>query len=278
MNLNKIAIAYRIYPKVSKEPAVFKDDKFKLSEFCLKSFHEALNAVDYKIWVLLDNCPREYKDLFRKYFPENRLVFVELPGIGNAASFAKQIEILLEQNYSEYIYFAEDDYYYLPDAFSEMLELITKNKNVDFITSYDHKDYYTIKFHNYKTRIEITGKQHWRLSVATCLTFLTTKKILRQTRKIFLTYTRKNYDSSIWMCITKLGVFKTSNYLYTLFKDKSLFKSYVKAWIFCPLQILFGRRYKLYSPIPSLSTHLEKDFLSPTIDWNKVWGKVISDS
>ena len=37
-----LAVAYRIYPGVSKVPPVFSQDKLKLAEFCLKSFKDSL--------------------------------------------------------------------------------------------------------------------------------------------------------------------------------------------------------------------------------------------
>ena len=37
-----LTVAYRIYPEISRSPAVFSSDKYKLSEFCLKSFKESL--------------------------------------------------------------------------------------------------------------------------------------------------------------------------------------------------------------------------------------------
>ena len=35
-------------------------------------------------------------------------------------------------------------------------------------------------------------------------------------------------------------------------------------------QILFGRRYKLWQPIPSIATHMENISLAPIIDWDQV--------
>lgn len=58
-----LAVAYRIYPKVSK-PArslPFGDDKYQLSEACLKSFKESLGSLRVKLWALLDGCPRNTK-------------------------------------------------------------------------------------------------------------------------------------------------------------------------------------------------------------------------
>jgi hypothetical protein len=39
------------------------------------------------------------------------------------------------------VYFAEDDYFYR-DCVDEMIELIRNRRNVDFVTPYDHPDYY----------------------------------------------------------------------------------------------------------------------------------------
>jgi hypothetical protein len=116
-----LTVAYRIYPKISGSPAVFSNDKYKLSEFCLKSFKNSLGNLKVKMFVLLDNCPSKYKDLFLKYFDAENLNFIELDGIGNQSTFSLQIKLLLNQNFSEIIYFAEDDYFYLPNQFSDMI-------------------------------------------------------------------------------------------------------------------------------------------------------------
>ena len=119
MSSYDIAIAYRIYPKVAK-PALglpFSDNKLRLSEICLRSFKQSLGSLRAKIWVLLDQCPEDYADLFLKYFSREDLSLIRLPGIGNQATFGKQIDILLQQTDSNLVYFAEDDYVYLPDQF-----------------------------------------------------------------------------------------------------------------------------------------------------------------
>jgi len=41
----------------------------------------------------------------------------------------------------------------------------------------------------------------------------------------------------------------------------------LKAWIYNWDQILFGRRRKLWVPIPGIATHMDANALSPTIDW-----------
>src|SRR6516225_2137936 len=114
-----LAIAYRIYSQVAQSARGLPSshDKLQLSEVCLRSLKESLGNLRAKLWVVLDGCPVEYQDLFRKYFAGDDLVLLPLPGIGNQATFRRQIELLLQQQDSDFIYFAEDDYFYLPDQF-----------------------------------------------------------------------------------------------------------------------------------------------------------------
>ena len=62
-----LAVAYRINPKMSAHPPpIFAEDKFKLAEFCLKSFKISLGGLRVKLWALLNNCPTEYETMFTK--------------------------------------------------------------------------------------------------------------------------------------------------------------------------------------------------------------------
>jgi hypothetical protein len=121
-----LAIAYRIYPHVAKAATglPFSEDKLSISEICLRSFKESLGNLRVKLWALLDGCPEEYTKLFHKYFDAGDLILVPLPGVGNRVTFGKQIEILLRQEDSDLIYFAEDDYFYLPEQFPLMLRFL----------------------------------------------------------------------------------------------------------------------------------------------------------
>jgi GT2 family glycosyltransferase len=262
-----LAIAYRIYPKVSKVPPVFADDKFKLSELCLKSFKDSLGELNVKIWVILDNCPAEYKNLFLKYFNADSLEFIDLPGVGNPGSFGKQVEVLMFQDDSDYIYFAEDDYFYLPNLFHEMLNYLKSNRDVHFITPYDHPDYYENFLHKYKSEIRPFGFRHWRTGATTTMTFLTSKEILNITKKTFITYKAKNYDTSLWLGLTKYRLLNPLNFFKYLFFDRSMLKIFVKGWLFGWAQLLFGRKWKLWVPIPTIATHMDDKHLAPSIDW-----------
>lgn len=259
-----LTVAYRIYPNVSKVPPVFKEDKYKLSEFCINSFKRALGNLRAKIIVLFDNCPVEYEYLFKNQFNEEDLEFIHLEGVGNQATFGLQIKTLLEQEYSELVYFAEDDYFYMPHTFEEMIDLI-KNEDVDFVSPYDHLDYYNYIMHDHKVLIKATEKRHWKTSSATCLTFLTTKKTLRKTRKTFESYTKGNWDSSLWLSLSKEGLWNPFKIVCNYIRGEKLFAAIIlMAWYHCWTQIIFGSRYKLWTPMPTLGIHLESDYLPPT--------------
>ena len=266
-----LAIAYRIYPKVSKIPPVFSDDKLKLSELCLYSLKQSLRGVNAKMFVLLDNCPKEYTELFKKYFNEDDLELIELDGVGNAETFKLQMEILSKQNDAELIYFAEDDYFYLENRFKEMIDFFVNNKEkVHFITPYYHLDYDVMDLQ--KTfkgdSISFNGKE-WRTVASTTMTFLTSKEILNEVYSVFLTYTKNNYDNSMWLSLTKHKVKNPFLIFKYLFKDKHLLKIFIKAYIYCKKQIFLGKKWELWVPIGTIATHMDNKYLAPKVDWNK---------
>jgi hypothetical protein len=269
-----LAVAYRIYPGNAKTSPILSEDKLKFSELCLKTFVKALGNLRVKIWVILDNCPTEFDTLFHSYFSKSDLELIHCPQIGNHATFKKQIDILINQDDSEYIYFGEDDYIYLPDSFPKMLSLIKNNPDVHFVNPYDHREYYHFNLHNHHYSIKYYAQQHWRTAVSTTCTFLTSKRILKQTWKVFNTYyTHKNYDHSIWMSLTKYNVLNPVRILYHLIRpnknpNMNSFKMIGRSWMHCSLQILFGKKWNLWTPIPALATHMHKDFIAPNFNDN----------
>jgi hypothetical protein len=264
-----VAIAYRIYSKVAKSAIglPFSDDKLRLSEVCLKSLRASLGTLRAKIWVLLDNCPEEYADLFSRYFNAQDLVLMRLPATGNQGTFGMQLDILLQQTDSDFVYFAEDDYFYLPGQFFRMLEFMRAYDDVDFITPYDHLDCYTRQIHRMPQWLRVHANQHWRTAASTCLTFLTSKRTLRKNRFIFRTYTWRNYDCSLWLSLTKRSLFDPREFLRFVFQDLLFAKIIAKAWLYGWPQIIFGRSLRLWVPVPALATHVDTRALSPTIDW-----------
>lgn len=265
MNNYDVAIAYRIYPKFSCSAYKFDEwNKYKLSEVCLKSFLRCLSGINFKFYAILDGCSQKYNDLFIDLIPVDQLELIKFSGIGNAATFLEQIKVLLSQNDSEVVYFAEDDYFYLENGFYEMIELIKNRKDSDFITPYDHPDYYQnksepekpdylINLHNYNSKL-IFEKRHWRTVSSTCCTFLTTKSTLAKTSQYFNLYSKLG-DYGMWLTLTKLRR-KHYKKLMTL-----------KMYAFASKYLVTGKSFKLWSPIPSIATHMAYPFFAPGIDW-----------
>jgi len=293
-----LVVAYRIYPKVSKSPPVFQNDKYKLAHLCLKSFKESLGSLNAKIYALLDNCPPEYDDLFYRYFKKENLEIIRLNGVGNQATFKLQLDILLKQNYSEMVYFAEDDYFYFPNQFEKMINFLKNNIDVDFVTPYDHLDYYVLPLHDYKSILKNYSNKQWKKVGSTCCTFLTSKTALNNTKKVFKKYSYvKNFfnraifkqnrylnrifkdflrdanDADIWLSLTKTNVFNLFKLIRFKFQRISAFRYYFRSWRFHWKQILFGKKWNLYCPKPTIATHMESKSLSPNINWEEIFKK-----
>jgi len=262
-----LTVAYRIYPSVSKTPLVFQDNKYKLAELCLRSFKSSLGDLKVKLIVLLDDCPEKYRLLFEKYFDKEHLIFKEYDGIGNQRTFDKQIELLLEQNFSEIVYFAEDDYYYLENRFIDMIHFLKNNKNVDFVTSYDHPDNYSRFFHTQPHNIHVYDSGYWRTGQSTCLTFLTTKKVLKKTANIFRTYVKGNHDYAVWAALTKFAGLNALSIFKSILAEIYYLKLFLLTWKSGWRQLLFGRKWRLWSPVPSIATHMQRDGIAPGVDW-----------
>ncbi|HKF20738.1 MAG TPA: glycosyltransferase family 2 protein [Candidatus Angelobacter sp.] len=264
-----LAVAYRIYPKVAKTALglPLTSNKAQLAEVCLQSFRRSLGGLRTKIWVLLDGCPPYYADIFRRYFAEDDLTLVPLPAIGNYGTFNRQIEILLGQNESEMVYFAEDDYFYLPDQFRFMMDFLQASQDVAFISPYDHRDSYTMPLHEVPVLVREYGGHRWKTAASTCLTFLTTRSTLKRTESVFRTYARRNYDCSMWLSLTKERVREPWAWPSLAARQPFSWKIISKAWLFGWHQILFGKRQRLWTPVPGIATHMDTNALSPGIDW-----------
>jgi hypothetical protein len=263
-----LAVAYRIYPGVSKNPAFFSTDKLRLSEMCLRSFKQSLGELKVKIWAILDGCPPEYEGLFRGIFHSSELEIIALDKIGNLATFSLQIDLLSNQTEAPFVYFAEDDYFYLPDALEKMVSFMRCNKDVDFVTPYDHPDSYYTSSRFERHLVRPFGDRYWRTASSTCLTFLTSRQALLRTRSTFKTYSRGNWDCPVWLSLTqKYELANPCVHWQSLFR----FAIWGQAIRWGYRALLFGRRYRLWVPLPALATHMESPCLSPLVDWQSLF-------
>jgi hypothetical protein len=216
------------------------------------------------MWVLLDGCPPIYEGLFRAHFRNEEIEVIRLDGVGNAATFGMQVDLLSDQTDANFVYFAEDDYFYLPGAIAELVEFARKAEAVDFVTPYDHPDRYQDSTWRQRSLVRSFGGRHWRTTSSTCLTFLASRPALIENRSLFKAFRRGDDDCAIWQALTeRLSLFDFRVHAAT----SRRFKIWLKTWLLGYRRIMFRRSYRLWSPLPSVATHLALPYLAPAIDW-----------
>lgn len=263
-----VAVAWRIYPGVSKTPIIHPKDKFLLVKTCLLSFLKSTKGLRVKYFFILDGCPESYDNLIGQLFHEQTVTIIKTDRIGNLATFAQQVDILSKQKDADIVYFAEDDYLYKPGEFRKMIELVRTEQDVDFVSCYFSTDMYTHPIHQHKRAIRRAANHLWLAAASTCMTFMTTKRTLLRTRKVLLTYSKGNNDCALWLVLTKTHIYNPFRYIrYFRLKDKESF-NIMKVAVKYSFRYFFSfRKYSLWIPYPGLGTHLETGLVTDTQDW-----------
>ncbi|WP_367756315.1 hypothetical protein [Flavobacterium sp. WC2430] len=246
---------------VNNSARPFNLDKGTLIKICFKSLLNALEGIDYKMIVIGDALSKETRDFFLKYDIEL------IEGVfGNDKSILESIKIAEKINCEEWIYFCEDDYLHTKDSFKKILNLIKvkdlivpgriklnqllRKRTISLfsfkrylskpnlvIHPCDYPDRYTIKYAT-KNFIFHTKDSHWRQISNTTFTFLIEAKELIKHRKTFIKSSKRANDG------------------------------YLSATLFG--RSFFFNKLLCVSPIPSLSTHMHQETMSPIIDWEKL--------
>lgn len=268
----RLALALRAYPGVSREPYVHPKDKLKLFAVNLRSLAASgIPRAGTVIHVMLDNCPDVYVDLVNELLAGYELVFHRLVKVGNHGTFLMQIDLLLASG-APVVGFVEDDYVFLEGSFAEALAFMAKHADADFVTLYDHADYYQESIHRYRRELRLGALRHWQTVSSTCLTFLARRDALAAAAPTLRTYAQNNWDSSIFMALTKLGFWQPRDWWRVFVAHRwgtnMMRYTYKRTVTFSWKQLLFGRRFKLWSPVPALATHMQQDLLSPGVDWH----------
>lgn len=226
----------------------YKKDKLEFADkfYCLENF---LKHFDAKSTVFFaDNCKPETLQKLKQY---QDLTIIESNKGSSAQSFRMVAQYALDNFTDETIvYFLEDDYLHKTGAAKAIQEGLTIG---DYVTLYDHPDKYINKIDGGNplvanggelSRVLLTNSSHWKQTNSTTLTFACKMKTFKQDWPVFEKYSR--------------GTLPNDDLIF--YKLQSLKKLKFK---------LFGLNRKLVSPIPGFSTHIEKKWLSPLIDWNK---------
>lgn len=266
-----LAVCYRIYPGVSRDPIFGFKDKLPLTRLNLETFREGLGALKIRLWVLLDNCPPAYAELLKAMLPGIPMELIPLAGEGNGPTFIRQVDILSRQTDSDLVYFAEDDYLYLPRSLERTAAFLRRHPEADFVTPYDHADFHSKFVHRFRGAEVFEDGCRWRTVASTCLTFMARREAVAESAAVFKTYNR-NSDLAIWMALTKKRVCNPWSWLRSAGDGLYFPASHALAWRHAWRQILFGKRRTLWSPTPALITHMENSGLAPGVDWKKIFG------
>ena len=270
-----LAVCYRICAAVSRTaPAVFGGNKYLLSKVALESFKASLGNLRVKMYVLLDKCPVEYEKLFTDLWAPDDLVLERHPGIGNRGTLHRQFQILCDQEDAELIYLAEDDYVYHANSFQDVVALMRQHPEVDFVAPYYHLDYDMLSQHRHRQRVIQYAGKAWKTAKTTTGTFATRRTQLRETHHVFRTLLQKVLfadmsDVGVWLALTKYDVFNPWSWISWPVKSPFFGWSLFVSWWLCWKQILFGKRYQLWSPDPSICAHLAEGLMPPSYDWDK---------
>ena len=171
-------------------------------ETCLMNFVQAFADVIFPegpetknppIRIIADNCSRKTN----KMLQQSGLPMT-ITSLGNAGSFRHALDLALEENDDEVIYFVEDDYLHLPKAPKLIEEGI---KRCDYLTLYDHPDKYTRYYEGGETsKVIKTESSHWRYTASTCMTFASTVKTLKEDQEVWKKHTEGDhpYDHQIF--------------------------------------------------------------------------------
>jgi hypothetical protein len=268
-----LAVCYRIYPRVSANPILGFKDKLALVQLNLETFRAAIGNLKVKMWVLLDNCPPAYPGLVKSIFPHTTMELIELGGEGNWPTFGRQIDILTRQRDSDLVYFAEDDYLYLPRALEYGVDFLRRHPEADALTLADHSDYHRRYVDRIRSRQYVEDERRWRKVVGTALTFMIRQPALVEGADVFKGYCRGNSDLGLWMALTKLRVFNPWCCIRGFGDGKFIPGSQALAWWHAWRYILGGRRLTIWAPLPTLATHMEKRSAALGVDWEQLFGE-----
>jgi hypothetical protein len=239
-----------------------KDNKnrpgFYSKEVCFKSFLQSYldsNLKEYtEFGVFIDNFEKDvskeplFNNIIQPLQKEGLLKVEFLEEIGNSESYLYCLEESIENNDDTTIFFVEDDYIWKNEAFSTLVQSFPLLK-CDYLTPYDHPVRYDPAFvggsdiphwYNY---IHVSNGYHFRSQESTCMTFLSSAKILKEDRFLHKHFTKGRN------CPHDRDIFRTLQCLEN--KDN--------------LEIIKERL--LLGPMPSIATHCNKSYLAPNVDW-----------
>jgi hypothetical protein len=193
--------------------------------------------------VIADNVSEETKRIILECGIEDKQIHYVSVGHG-AGTFNLGLDLALEQNDNEVIYFLENDYLHTKNANTIIMEGI--NLGADYVSGYDHPDKYIPASRGGNPQIEddggettkvyLTKSSHWKITNSTTMTFAAKVSTLKR-------------DEAILRKYTNMGHYPQDYKMFLELRENNAI---------------------LVTSIPGISTHGETMWLSPVIDWESV--------
>ncbi len=168
----------------------------------------------------------------------------------NAKSYLYILEEARVADDNDRLLFVEDDYMWVTEAVYELIDAIDNINGADYLTPYDHPVRYDEEYRggadlpHWENTIFLRGNRHYRSQESTCMTFMTSGKIIKKDFDLHRKYSLDNEkcpnDRELFRHLQRLGKYPDA-----------------------------GERRLLLGPMPSLATHAHMPFLAPIIDWEK---------
>jgi hypothetical protein len=240
--MNNLTIYYRLSDKGNNK------DRLEIinNKSCLLNFIQAFRPE--QMVVIADNVTDETMSWLETFsFGE-----IHRTSLGNSGSFWYSFQLAIKLAPSDFVYFVENDYIHRTDSEKILMEGL---KIADYVTLYDHSDKYVdginprVKNGGEKTKVFLTASTHWKMTNSTTMTFASKVDILRKDQFFFRFFS--------------VGIIKKGFPVFKILQGSNCPHDY---YLFITLGDL--KKRKIISPIPGYSTHGEKKYLSPLIDWN----------
>lgn len=192
------------------------------------------------ITVVGDNLNKETEQMVQ----DLSLELVNVSNGSGAGTFRDALNLAIQDNRDdEVIYLLEDDFLHTLNA-NKIIEEGVKTFNM-YVTGYDHLDKYINKDFGGNPFIEDGGEvtrviksesSHWKITNSTVMSFAATVNRLKEDKDLLDKFSSSSITDSF-------------GFFLTLAKEKGV---------------------GCLSSIPGVSTHVEKNWLSPLVDWSKI--------
>jgi hypothetical protein len=94
--------------------------------------------------------------------------------------------------------------------------------------------------------------------------------VLNNTHNVLRSYSKGDLDSSIWLALTKVNFYSASNLLRSFFTlDVMTIAAIYRVLKFNASQLIFGKKWVLMAPIPSIAAHMDKHYLPYGSNWHE---------